>query len=127
MKVVIYPPLHKLLFQLLAIILWDLYFFSKGCVLAMLLIKHANILIMILRFLLILGRLIWRSLNLCYKKITWTKKSGKGCIKWHRACLEVGFSHQKLKTLMKIRFVTKVIMFQETLEYHNAINISHRR
>jgi hypothetical protein len=61
------------------------------------------------------------------KKFTWTKKSSKGRIEWHRACLDVGFSHRKLKTLVKIRFATKVIMFQETLEYHNAINLSYGR
>jgi hypothetical protein len=28
---------------------------------------------------------------------------------------------------VKIRFATKVIMFQETLECHNAINLSYGR
>jgi hypothetical protein len=31
--------------------------------------------------------------------------------------------HKKLKTLVKTHFTSKVIIFQETLEYVNAINI----
>ncbi len=31
--------------------------------------------------------------------------------------------HKKLKTLVKTHFISKVIIFQETLEYVNAINI----
>jgi hypothetical protein len=35
-KVAICPPLHKLLFQLLIVVLLDLQFLGKGCVLVML-------------------------------------------------------------------------------------------
>ncbi len=50
------------------------------------------------------------------KTVTWTKKSkkcknGKGHGLWLR----------KLKTPMKTRFVSKVIMFEEILEFKNAI------
>ncbi len=27
------------------------------------------------------------------KTSTWTKKFGKGCNEWHRACFDVGLSH----------------------------------
>lgn len=33
--------------------------------------------------------------------------------------------HKKPKTLMKICFASKVIMFKETLEYVNVINICY--
>jgi hypothetical protein len=59
--------------------------------------------------------------------ITWIKKFSKRCNKWHRACLDDGLAHQKLKTLVKIRFASKVILFQETLEYYNAINLCYER
>jgi hypothetical protein len=49
--------------------------------------------------------------SMVQKIITWTKKYDKGHSEWHRACLDVGFSHRKLKTLVKIRFASKVIMF----------------
>jgi hypothetical protein len=51
------------------------------------------------------------------KTITWIKKFGKGRSEWQRACLDARVSHQKLKTPMKTRFISKVILFQETLEY----------
>ncbi len=45
------------------------------------------------------------------QKKTWTKKYGKGCNECHKACLDVGLSHRKLKTLMKHSFTTKAILF----------------
>jgi hypothetical protein len=54
-------------------------------------------------------------------------KSSKGCNKWHRTCLDVGLSHRKLKTIVKICFISKVILFQETLEYCDAINLCYGR
>ncbi len=59
------------------------------------------------------------------KTITWIKKSGKGIIEWQKTFYEVDMQHKKLKTLVKAYFVSKVIMFQETLEYVNAINICY--
>jgi hypothetical protein len=41
------------------------------------------------------------------------------------ACHEVGIQHKKIKTLVKTRFASKVTLFQETLEYVNAINICY--
>jgi hypothetical protein len=59
------------------------------------------------------------------KTIAWTKKSNKGWSEWKRACLDVGLCHPKLKTLVKTRFASKVILFQETLEYRDAINLCY--
>jgi len=42
-------------------------------------------------------------------------------------CIDARFSHQKLKTLVKTKFASKVILFQETLEYQNAINFCYGR
>ncbi len=36
-----------------------------------------------------------------------------------------GREHRLLKTLIKTKFPNKVIMFQETLEYQNAINLCY--
>ncbi len=59
------------------------------------------------------------------KTITWTKKSNKGWSEWKRACLDVGLRHPKLKTPVKTRFASKVILFQKTLEYRDAINLCY--
>ncbi len=59
------------------------------------------------------------------KTIAQIKKSNKGRIEWHKPCHEVGMQHKKLQTSMKMHFISKVIMFQETLEYVNAINICY--
>jgi hypothetical protein len=45
--------------------------------------------------------------------------------KVRRACLDASLHHQKLKTPMKTRFANKVILFQETLEYRDAINLCY--
>ncbi len=60
-----------------------------------------------------------------HKTITWTKKFGKGHNKWQKPCLDVGISHQKMKILVKTKFVNKVIIFQKTLEYWDTINLYH--
>jgi hypothetical protein len=52
-------------------------------------------------------------------------KSSKGCNEWHKTSLDVGLSHQKQKTLMKIWLINKVILFQETLEYCDAIKLCY--
>ncbi len=56
------------------------------------------------------------------KIITWTKKSGKGRLEWEKACHESSMQHRKLKTSMKTHFASKLILFQETLEFVNVIN-----
>ncbi len=51
------------------------------------------------------------------KKITWTKHLNKGKEEWEMACVERGLRFWKLKTLVKTRFASKVIMFEEVLEF----------
>jgi hypothetical protein len=65
-----------------------------------------------------------KSLQSC---ITWTKKSGKGRQEWDKACIDAGLPSRKLKTHVKTRFASKVVLFQETQEYADAINICYRR
>jgi hypothetical protein len=48
------------------------------------------------------------------KTIYMDEKVGQfGKFEWKKTCIDVGLSHQKLKTLMKTKFVSKVILFQE--------------
>ena len=61
------------------------------------------------------------------KIITWTKKSRKGGREWKEACIDAQLRPRKLKTLVKTRFASCVILFQETLEYRNAINMCYGR
>ncbi len=57
--------------------------------------------------------------NNLQKANTWTKKSRKGRKESERACVERGLSSRKLKTLVKTRFVNKVIMFEDVLIQRN--------
>jgi hypothetical protein len=61
------------------------------------------------------------------KTTTWTKKSGKGRQEWERACVERRLWPRKSKTLMKIRFASKVIMFEKVLEFKEAIILCHAK
>ena len=65
-----------------------------------------------------------KSLQSC---IIWTKKSGKERHEWDKACIDVGLPTRKLKTLVKTRFASKVVLLQETQEYADAITICYRR
>jgi hypothetical protein len=42
-------------------------------------------------------------------------------------CLDAVLRHQKLKTLVNTKFISKVILFQEALEYRDAINLCYGR
>ncbi len=64
---------------------------------------------------------IKRCQSILQKTITWTKKSGKGRQKWQKTCLDMDIHPHKLKILVKTRFFSKVILFQETLEFKNII------
>ena len=55
--------------------------------------------------------------SMLLKTITWTKKSGMGCMEWKKACIEVGLSSRQLRTPVKTWFASKVLLFQETLDY----------
>jgi hypothetical protein len=61
------------------------------------------------------------------KTITWTQKSGKGRQEWEKACIEVGLPSRRLRIPVKTRFASKVVLFQETLEYSLAIIICYQR
>jgi hypothetical protein len=51
--------------------------------------------------------------------ITWTKKKKHEC---ENACVELsGLQHWKLKTLVKTRFASKIIMFEKALDFKKAI------
>jgi len=52
--------------------------------------------------------------------VIWTKKYEKGREEWEQPRFENGMQHQKLKTLVKTKFASKVVMFKETLEFKNA-------
>jgi hypothetical protein len=56
------------------------------------------------------------------KMITlWIKKSKKGRQEWEKACIQCGMPPRKLKTIIKTKFASKVIMFEETLEFKQTI------
>ncbi len=61
------------------------------------------------------------------KTITRTKKSSKGRQEWEKVCIECGLLFRKLKTLVKTRFSFKVIMFEKTLEFKQAIITCYER
>ena len=48
-------------------------------------------------------------------------------MEWEKACIEAGLPSRRLRTLMKTSFASKVLLFQETLEYALAINICYQR
>jgi hypothetical protein len=55
------------------------------------------------------------------KIITWTKNSAKRKQEWEKACMDSGLWLYKLKTPIKTRFASKVIMVEETLEFKVTI------
>jgi hypothetical protein len=57
----------------------------------------------------------------------WTKKLGKGRQKWESKCKKIGLKPHKFKMLVKTWFASKVVFFQETLEYVIAINLYYNR
>jgi hypothetical protein len=61
------------------------------------------------------------------KKKIGIKKLEKGKLRWDKACIEVSSPIQKLKTLMKTWFASKVILLQETLNNVDAIKIYYHK
>jgi hypothetical protein len=59
--------------------------------------------------------------SILQKTITWTKKNGKGRRKWHKTCLHSGVPLRKLKTPIKIRFASTIVLFQKILEFKHTI------
>jgi hypothetical protein len=64
--------------------------------------------------------------NALYKIITWIKKLRKWRHEWELAC-EVNLKAWKHKSLVKICFASKVVLFQETLKYYATINICYHQ
>ena len=59
------------------------------------------------------------------KTIIWTKKSGRQNLEWIKACEKVGLPSMRLKTPVKTKFASKVVLFQKTTEYALAINLCY--
>jgi hypothetical protein len=57
------------------------------------------------------------------KIIIWTKKNGKGLQEWAKTYKNVILWPQKLKTLMSTKFASKVILFEQCLEFKDTINL----
>jgi hypothetical protein len=55
------------------------------------------------------------------KKLPRQKKYEMGRQEWEKACIESGLLLCKLKTLVKTRFVSKIIMFESCFEFKKAI------
>jgi hypothetical protein len=54
-------------------------------------------------------------------KDAWTKKNGKTKEEWEKPCVESGLLPWKLKTPIKTRFASKIIMFEECFEFKEII------
>lgn len=63
--------------------------------------------------------------SLLQKTITQTKKSRKGRVEWKESYIVARLFAQMLRILMKIMFVSQIILFQETLEFQNVISICY--
>jgi hypothetical protein len=61
------------------------------------------------------------------KIITWTKKSGKGKQEWFKFIKIPSITLENKKTLVKTQFDSKVILFKETLEFKDAINLCYSK
>lgn len=61
----------------------------------------------------------WKRFN------TWIKKFENGRQEWEKAYIERGMQPQKINTFVKIIFSSKIIMFEETLEFKQSIIICY--
>jgi hypothetical protein len=61
------------------------------------------------------------------KTINWFKKFGKGRHEWARSCKDRSFHLGKLNIFIKTWFASKVILFKETLEFKDHVNICHSK
>jgi hypothetical protein len=61
------------------------------------------------------------------KQLLGQKKSREKSQEWEKACVESGLPHRKLKTLVKTRFASKIIMIEECLELKKAILLCYGR
>ncbi len=108
-------------------ILWIVCFgsccgFMTILALGMWCLKRANMQQMMIKFLWVWLSWMWKNLKLiCKKTITWTKKSRKGKHEWEKACIESKKTTLEIETHVKTRFVSKVIMFEETLKFKQVM------
>jgi hypothetical protein len=75
-------------------------------------LKHANILQMIKVSMGLRQVSVKDAQASLHNTITWIKKSQNGKQEWEKACVESRLSPRKLKTFVKTRFVSKIIMFE---------------
>jgi hypothetical protein len=74
------------------------------------------------------GRFILRMPNFVFRRLLLElKKMARGTWEWVKACKNSKHSPQKLKTHVKIRFASKVIIFKETFEFDDTINLCYSR
>jgi hypothetical protein len=59
------------------------------------------------------------------KTISWTTRSDNRRHEWLKACVDVGLQPRKLRTLIKGRFASKVILLQEALDYQHAFALCY--
>jgi hypothetical protein len=65
--------------------------------------------------------------NQVYKIIVWTKKIEKERQEWEKACVESRLLPHKLKTPIKTRFTSKIIVFEKCLELKKTILFCYGR
>jgi hypothetical protein len=53
----------------------------------------------------------------CRRQFAWTKNNGKRRIEWEKVCVDDGLPPRKLKTHVKTKFASKVMLFQDTFAY----------
>ncbi len=74
------------------------------------------------------GRFILRMPGFFSKRLLLElKKVARGRWEWAKACKNSKHSLQKLKTHVKIRFASKVILFKETFEFNDTTNLCYSR
>ncbi len=60
--------------------------------------------------------------SICIKLlITCTKKGGKGWQEWHKACMAIGVSTQKLKIIIKFSLLPKWFFLKNGISTHNLL------
>ena len=59
--------------------------------------------------------------------IAWPKNSGKASQEWAKAYIDSGLRPRKMSTPVNTRFAFKVILFQQALQFRQAINLCYNR
>jgi hypothetical protein len=80
------------------------------------------------RYVLGCGRFILRMPSFFSRRLLLElKKVARGRWEWVKACKNSKHSPQKLKIHVKIRFASEVILFKETIEFNDTINLCYSR